>query len=96
MFTEKDIEKLSELVKLPVSDEEKTKLSGMLSQTTEYMDMLNELDTSKVEPTYQVTGLVNVFQMEDLYQTLTPEEVLQNAKKTKEGMIGTSAVLERE
>ena len=96
MFTEKDIEKISDLVKLPITEDEKTKLAGMLSQTTEYMDMLNELDTSKVEPTYQVTGLVNVFQMEDLYQTLTQEEVLQNAKKTKEGMIGTSAVLERE
>jgi aspartyl-tRNA(Asn)/glutamyl-tRNA(Gln) amidotransferase subunit C len=96
MFTEKDIEKLSELVKLPISEEEKSKLAGMLSQTTEYMDMLNELDTSKVEPTYQVTGLVNVYQSDDLYKTLTQEEVLQNAKNTKEGMIGTSAVLERE
>jgi len=96
MFTEKDIEKLSELVKLPVNEEEKIKLAGMLSQTTEYMDMLNELDTSNVEPTYQVTGLVNVFQTDDLYKTLTQEEVLQNAKIKKDGMIGTSAVLERE
>ncbi len=96
MFTEKDIEKLSELVKLPISEEEKSKLAGMLSQTTVYMDMLNELDTSKVEPTYQVTGLVNVYQSDDLYKTLTQEEVLQNAKNIKEGMIGTSAVLERE
>jgi aspartyl-tRNA(Asn)/glutamyl-tRNA(Gln) amidotransferase subunit C len=96
MFTEKDIEKLSELVKLPVSDSEKSKLSGMLSQTTEYIDMLDELDTSNVEPTYQVTGLINVFQSEDLSQTLTQEEVLQNAKEKKEGMIATSAVLERE
>ena len=84
MFTEKDIEKLSELVKLPISEEEKSKLAGMLSQTTEYMDMLNELDTSKVEPTYQVTGLVNVYQSDDLYKTLTQEEVLQNAKNIKE------------
>ena len=96
MFTEKDIEKLSELVKLPVSDSEKSKLSGMLSQTTEYIDMLDELDTSNVEPTYQVTGLINVFQSEDLSQTLTQAEVLQNAKEKKEGMIATSAVLERE
>ena len=96
MFTEKDIEKLSELVKLPITEEEKIKLAGMLSQTTEYMDMLNELDTSNVEPTYQVTGLVNVFQTDDLYNTLTQEEVLQNAKIKKDGMIGTSAVLERE
>jgi len=96
MFTENDIEKLSDLVKLPVSDVEKTKLAGMLSQTTEYMDMLNELDTSNVEPTYQVTGLTNVFQDSSLTQTLTQDEVLQNAKNKKEGMVGTSAVLERE
>ncbi len=96
MFTEKDIEKISDFVKLPITENEKTKLAGMLSQTTEYMDMLNELDTSKVEPTYQVTGLVNVFQSDDLYQTLSQEEVLQNTKNTKEGMIVTSAVLERE
>ena len=36
--------------------------------------MLNELDTSKVEPTYQVTGLVNIYQSDDLYKTLTQEE----------------------
>ena len=96
MFTEKDIEKISELVKLPITDEEKKKLSGMLSQTTEYMDMLNELDTENVEPTYQVTGLFNVFQDKELSQTLTQDEVLQNAKNSKEGMIETQAVFDRE
>ena len=96
MFTLEDIEKLSELVKLPVSEVEKEDLSGMLSQTTLYMDMLNEIDTSSVEATYQVTGLQNVYQDETLNKTLTQEEVLQNAKIKKDGMIGTSAVLERE
>jgi aspartyl-tRNA(Asn)/glutamyl-tRNA(Gln) amidotransferase subunit C len=96
MFTEKDIEKLSELVKLPISDLEKKKLAGMLSQTTEYMDMLNELDTGEVKPTYQVTGLSNVFQDQELNQTLTQDEVLQNASNYKEGMIQTSAVFDRE
>jgi aspartyl/glutamyl-tRNA(Asn/Gln) amidotransferase C subunit len=96
MFTKEDIEKLSELVKLPVSEAEKESLSGMLSQTTLYMDMLNELDTSSVDATYQVTGLQNVYQDESLNKTLTQEEVLENAKIKKDGMIGTSAVLERE
>lgn len=96
MFTNEDIEKLSELVKIPVSTEEKEKLSQMLSQTAEYMDMLNELDTENIVPTYQVTGLMNVYQSEDLNKTLTQEEVLANAKQKKDGMIQTSAVLERE
>jgi Asp-tRNA(Asn)/Glu-tRNA(Gln) amidotransferase C subunit len=60
------------------------------------MDMLNELDTSSVDATYQVTGLQNVYQDETLNKTLTQEEVLENAKIKKDGMIGTSAVLERE
>ena len=95
MFTVNDIEKLSELVKLPVSMEEREKLAGMLSQTAEYMDMLNELDTSNVDPTYQVTGLLNVYQTEDLNKTLTQKEVLANSQNNKDGMIQTSAVLER-
>lgn len=96
MFTVNDIEKLSELVKLTISVDENEKLAGMLSQTTEYMDMLNELDTSNVEPTYQVTGLVNVYQAEEISKTLEQNEVLQNSKNNKDGMIQTSAVLERE
>jgi aspartyl-tRNA(Asn)/glutamyl-tRNA(Gln) amidotransferase subunit C len=96
MFTETDIEKLSQLVKLPITEEEKSKLAGMFSQTTEYMDMLNELDTSNVDPTYQVTGLVNIFQSQDLSQTLSQDEVLKNALNSKEGMIQTSAVFDRE
>ncbi|NBO17542.1 MAG: Asp-tRNA(Asn)/Glu-tRNA(Gln) amidotransferase subunit GatC [Proteobacteria bacterium] len=96
MFTVNDIEKLSELVKISVSEEEKSKLAGMLSQTAEYMDMLNELDTSQVEPTYQVTGLLNVYQTDDLNKTLNRSDVLKNSKISKDGMIQTSAVLERE
>lgn len=96
MFTVSDIEKLSELVKTPVSNEEKEKLAGMLSQTAHYMDMLNELDTSHVEPTYQVTGLVNIFQSEELNKTLTQEEVLKNSSKSDNGMIKTEGVFDRE
>jgi aspartyl-tRNA(Asn)/glutamyl-tRNA(Gln) amidotransferase subunit C len=96
MFTINDIEKLTELVKLTTSVEEKEKLAGMLSQTAEYMDMLNELDTENVEPTYQVTGLVNIYQTNEINKTLTQEEVIQNSRNNKDGMIQTSAVLERE
>ena len=96
MFTIQDIEKLGELVKIPIPADEKEKLAGMLSQTAEYMDMLNELDTSNVEATYQVTGLKNVFQDENLNKTLSQAEVLSNAKNSKDGMVQTTAVLERE
>lgn len=96
MFTINDIEKLSELIKISVSSEEKEKLAGMLSQTAEYMDMLNELDTSNIEPTYQVTGLKNVYQSENLNKTLSQKEVLQNAPNHSKDMIETEGVFDRE
>lgn len=96
MFTLQDIEKLSELVKITVSEVEKEKLAGMLSQTAEYMDMLNELDTQNIEATYQVTGLQNVFQTEDLNKTLSQKEVLQNAPNHSKDMIETKGVFDRE
>lgn len=96
MFTSSDIEKLAELVKITVTQEEVEKLSNMLSQTGEYMDMLNELDTDSVVPTYQVTGLQNIFQNENLNKTLNQKDVLLNSTLVKNGMVGTSAVLERE
>lgn len=96
MFSLKDIEKISNLIKIPVSEDEKIKLISVLSQTVENINMLNELNTANIEATYQVTGLVNVFQDAKLSQTLTHEEVLSNSKKSKEGMLVTQAVLDRE
>jgi len=96
MFTIQDIEKLSELVKVSVSENEKDSLAGMLSQTAEYMDMLNELDTSNIEATYQVTGLKNVYQSENLNKTLLQSEVLQNSPNHSKDMIETEGVFDRE
>lgn len=96
MFTISDIEKLSELVKVPVSEVEKENLAGMLSQTATYMDMLNELDTSNVEATYQVTGLKNIYQTDTLNKTLTQDEVLKNAPNHSKDMIETEGVFDRE
>ncbi len=96
MFTQNDIEKLSELVKVTVDETEKERLAGMLSQTAEYMDMLNELNTDHIEPTYQVTGLTNVFQTDNLNKTLTQEEVLSNSAHHSKDMIQTEGVFDRE
>jgi len=98
MFSEKEIQYLSSLVKLNLSEEEILKLSKSLSESTSYLDLLNELDTSKVEATYQVSKLQNVFQKIDLAnsKTLTQDEVLSNVKSQEDGYIKTKGVLVQE
>lgn len=55
------IEHIATLARIHLSDEEKERFASQLSQVLEYMDILNEVDTTNVPPTAQVTGLSDVF-----------------------------------
>ncbi len=97
-FSESEVSFLSSLVKINLSKDETKILAEVLSGSTYYLDLLNELDTSNVSPTYQVTGLENIFQKENLSgsKTLSQEEVLKNAKNQEAGYIKTEGVLASE
>ncbi len=61
-MTEKkfDIDNLAKLARINLSDSEKSKLEGNLSQILEYVELLSQIDTSEVEPTSHVLPLRNV------------------------------------
>jgi aspartyl-tRNA(Asn)/glutamyl-tRNA(Gln) amidotransferase subunit C len=82
-----DILHLARLSKLQLTDEEIEKYWKQLEETVEYVDNLNELDTSKVEPTSQTTNLTNVTYEDGIEnkQGLTQEEAMSNAKNKKDG-----------
>ena len=56
-----DVLHLAQLSNLQLSDDEIQSLQNDLGNILEYVKQLEELDTSGVEPTYQVTDLENVF-----------------------------------
>lgn len=58
-FSRSDILNLATLSGLDLSDEEVESLSVDIQQIIEYVNKLDELDVSDVEPTYQVTDIVN-------------------------------------
>ncbi|MBD3366243.1 Asp-tRNA(Asn)/Glu-tRNA(Gln) amidotransferase GatCAB subunit C [candidate division WWE3 bacterium] len=86
---------IAELVNLTLTQEELEKLSIMLSDTLDYVEVLEELDTAKTPPTFQVTGLENVFQTEKNHICFTQDAALANAKETKDGKFVTEAVFDR-
>jgi aspartyl-tRNA(Asn)/glutamyl-tRNA(Gln) amidotransferase subunit C len=51
---EKDVEYVAKLAMLEVPDAEKKQLAEQLSRIVEYVEQLNQLDVSGVEPTAQV------------------------------------------
>lgn len=77
--TLKDVDHVASLARLSFSDEEKVKLTEQLNTILAYMDQLNTLDTSGVEPLSHVIELSNVFREDTLTPSVTQEEALQNA-----------------
>ena len=59
MITKEKVEHIAKLAKLQLSEEEKEKYSGELSKVVDYIEELNQIDIGDVEPTAQVSGLLN-------------------------------------
>ncbi len=93
-ITTEQVKKIAKLCKLTLTEEEIKKLSKLLSETLDYVNVLDELDVSKVSETFQVTGLTNVFQ-DGFSNTLSKEEALVNSKEIIKGMFATEAVFDR-
>ena len=53
-ITEKDVEYVAKLANLEVADVERKELAGQLSRIVKYVEQLNKVDVSGVEPTTQI------------------------------------------
>jgi aspartyl-tRNA(Asn)/glutamyl-tRNA(Gln) amidotransferase subunit C len=77
--TIKEVEHIAELARLQFSDEEKEKFTHQLNDILQYIEKLNELDTSKVEPLSHVIELSNVFRDDVIMPSIPADEALKNA-----------------
>jgi aspartyl-tRNA(Asn)/glutamyl-tRNA(Gln) amidotransferase subunit C len=83
-ITIQDVEHIAKLAKLEFTDAEKEKFTHQLNQILEYMDQLNSLDTSTVEPLSHVIELSNVFRKDEVKSGVSTEEALKNAPEKNE------------
>ena len=75
-ITTDDVRHLAQLSNLQLSDDEVADLQIDLGNILNYIDQLGALDTTGVEPTYQVTGLENVWRDDVVAQTNVTRETL--------------------
>ncbi|OGC56680.1 hypothetical protein A2425_01545 [candidate division WWE3 bacterium RIFOXYC1_FULL_42_17] len=94
-ITIEEVKKIAQMSKLNIEGDEE-KFSQLLSQTLEYIKILDELDTSKVSETFQVTGLTNVYQDGSQKVTLSREDALKNVKEIIRNLVATKGVFDRE
>jgi aspartyl-tRNA(Asn)/glutamyl-tRNA(Gln) amidotransferase subunit C len=64
-ISEQDVEYVAKLAMLEVGEDEKKELAGQLSRIVEYVEQLNKLDVSRIEPTPHVVTSVRHAVRED-------------------------------
>ena len=72
------------LARLELSEQEKKLFSKQIGSIIEYIDKLNELDTTNVPPTAHVLPIKNVFRSDEMKESLSKDAALQNAPKRKD------------
>jgi aspartyl-tRNA(Asn)/glutamyl-tRNA(Gln) amidotransferase subunit C len=80
-----DIDRLALLARLRLSDSEKDRLGVQMETIIEYIDHLNQLDTSRVEPTSHAIPLQNVFREDEKKKNFPEIDTLDLAPAQKKG-----------
>lgn len=88
-----DVRHLAELSQIRLNKAELASLAGDIDRIVGYIDQLDELDTAGVEPTFQLTGLENVWRTDEVKPQLERRELLQLAPDSEDGQVKVPKVL---
>jgi aspartyl-tRNA(Asn)/glutamyl-tRNA(Gln) amidotransferase subunit C len=98
-FTEKDVRYVADLAHLELTEEEVKKYLPQIDSILQYVQKLNELDTTAIEPMAQVTypGSENAsFRADQPQRNFSQEEALANSPESGAGCFKVPSVIERE
>ncbi|MDE2744188.1 MAG: Asp-tRNA(Asn)/Glu-tRNA(Gln) amidotransferase subunit GatC [Gemmatimonadota bacterium] len=82
--TTEEVHGVAELARLRFSPAEEERLAGELNRILRYMDTLNELDTTGVEPTSHVLPLANAFRRDEAASFPAAAEIVAAAPQRQE------------
>ena len=90
------VDKLADLARLEFENEAKEEIINDLNRIVSFVEKLNELDTSNVEPLIYMNEEVNVLREDEVKQEITQEDALRNAPKRDSDYFKVPKVLIRE
>lgn len=93
-LTRDDVLKVANLARLRLSDAEIELLRPQLTAILGYVELLNEVDTSTVEPLAHCLALQNVFRDDAPSPSLSVEQALANAPKRMDDFFSVPPILE--
>jgi aspartyl-tRNA(Asn)/glutamyl-tRNA(Gln) amidotransferase subunit C len=81
-ITPEEVEHVARLARLEVSPGEREELTRQMNRILQYMEKLNELDTTGVSPTSHVIDIENAFRDDAVEASLPRDASLENAPES--------------
>jgi aspartyl/glutamyl-tRNA(Asn/Gln) amidotransferase, C subunit len=85
---------VAQLARLEFKEEELDKFTEQLGNIIEYMEKLNELDTSQVEPTFHVLDLSTPLREDVVSPWLSSDKALENAPQREDDFFAVPKFIE--
>ncbi len=93
-INENEIKKVAKLARLDLSADEREEFSRQLNDIIEYVEKINELDTSGVKPADHIVELSNVFRADIVQKSIDTAEIEKMAPSFMEGHIVVPRIIE--
>ncbi len=95
-----DIKHIAKLARIKLTEKEEEKFGKDLSSVLDFINRLNEVDTTGVEPAYQITGLVNSYRDDESGPEFKATEILKKklvdqAPQKENGFIKVKSILNK-
>jgi aspartyl-tRNA(Asn)/glutamyl-tRNA(Gln) amidotransferase subunit C len=92
-ITPEEVRRIAALANIGLEESEITPMAEELDRIVGFVEQLQKVDTTGVEPTDQVTGLVDVWRADEVRQDYAREELLANAPAQQDGYFKVKRVL---
>jgi aspartyl-tRNA(Asn)/glutamyl-tRNA(Gln) amidotransferase subunit C len=93
-ITREQVEYVAKLARLAISEEEKAVFGKQLSSILTYVETLNRVDTTDVEPTSHVIPMQNVLREDAVKPSLPHDAALANAPDSDSGCFRVPKIID--
>jgi aspartyl-tRNA(Asn)/glutamyl-tRNA(Gln) amidotransferase subunit C len=90
------VKHVAQLVRVGITDEEAAAFSPQLTAIIDYLNLLNEVDTSQTPPATQLTGVRNMLREDEVTPSMKREDFLTNAPQREGEFVKVPMVLGEE
>ena len=93
-ITKEEVRHVAYLARLKFKEEEEQLFTAQLNRILDYMEQLEKVDTSEVEPTFHAVTRTNVFREDSVAPSISQDLTLSNAPDRDRGLFRVPKIIE--